>query len=104
MKIQRFKDSKIKKIMRKRYKIIVSGKVQGVFFRAGAKDMADSFGLTGHARNLPSGEVEIMVEGEDSALEKFVDWLYVGPERAKVEDVVVESQEIGGGLNGFGVK
>lgn len=97
-------DSKIKKIMRKRYKIIVSGKVQGVFFRAGAKDMADSFGLTGHARNLPSGEVEIIVEGEEKALEKFVDWLYVGPERAKVEDVVVESREFGEGLDSFGIK
>ncbi len=65
----------------------VSGKVQGVWYRAGTQDEAKKRGLTGWARNLPDGRVEVMACGEKKALDQLFEWLKTGPERALVSDV-----------------
>jgi len=66
------------------YAITVSGKVQGVFFRASAKASADALGVFGFARNQSDGTVYIEAEGEDAALEKFVTWCKTGPPMSSV--------------------
>ncbi|MCP1674970.1 acylphosphatase [Natronocella acetinitrilica] len=66
---------------------IVSGRVQGVWFRAGAREQAEALGLQGHARNLPDGRVEVLAAGPDDALEQLVVWLWQGTPRARVEAV-----------------
>lgn len=65
----------------------VSGRVQGVFFRAGAKRQADYLGLRGYARNMPDGRVEVLAVGEAAAVASLGHWLRRGSERAHVEGV-----------------
>lgn len=65
----------------------VSGKVQGVFFRAEARENARRLGLTGWARNLRDGRVEFMVCGDRDPVETFVSWLHQGTPLSKVDEV-----------------
>jgi len=76
--------------------IRVHGLVQGVFFRASAREEAIRLGLAGFARNEPDGSVLIEVEGEEDALDAFVAWCRRGPPRARVERVDVSAGEIRG--------
>lgn len=66
---------------------IVSGKVQGVWFRASTQRQAQSLGLCGHAINLPDGRVEVLACGETRALSELEAWLWQGPPNAQVTDV-----------------
>ena len=65
----------------------VTGRVQGVFYRAWTQEQADSLGVTGWVRNCPDGRVEAHVEGEESAVERMIEHLRKGPPSARVEDV-----------------
>lgn len=67
----------------------VYGRVQGVFFRTLAKDLADSLGITGSARNNPDGTVYIETEGEEELLKKLVTWCHRGPTLAQVDKVEI---------------
>lgn len=69
--------------------IIVTGKVQGVFFRATAKKTAISFGLGGWVKNTAKGDVEMLVSGPDEKLAEFEEWCKIGPSHAQVEEVIV---------------
>ncbi len=71
--------------MIKTYSVRVTGKVQGVFFRASARQKADDLGLPGFARNQPDGSVYIEVEGEEDDLEEFFHWCQRGPQHARVD-------------------
>jgi acylphosphatase len=71
-------------------KAIVHGQVQGVYFRAFTTQQAENLGLTGYARNLPTGEVEVYAEGDKAQLEQLVEYLQEGPPAAKVDEVVTE--------------
>ncbi len=73
--------------------IKVKGKVQGVFYRATAKKVALASGLAGWVKNTVDEEVEIMVTGEDKALEAFAVWCKSGPPKAEVTEVIVTSVE-----------
>lgn len=66
---------------------VVSGRVQGVFFRAATREQARALGLRGHARNLPDGRVEVLVCGEDGDVRSLCNWLWSGPPQARVSDV-----------------
>lgn len=68
----------------------ISGKVQGVWFRASTQEKAKELGLTGWARNLPDGRVEVLACGEPDKLDVLHEWLKEGPELARVEEVVRE--------------
>lgn len=72
-----------------RVHIWVSGKVQGVWYRATAVEKARELGLRGWVRNLPDGRVEIVAEGPRGALEKFIAWCHEGPPLAIVDEVKV---------------
>jgi len=78
----------------KHLNIHVSGKVQGVFFRASAKDEADQLGVRGFVRNEPNGDVYIEAEGEDDQLKLFLEWCKLGPNRARVENINVEEADL----------
>jgi len=68
---------------------IVSGKVQGVFYRANTQTKALELGLTGWVRNRSSGEVELTAFGTGDKLDELVAWLWIGPNEAEVKNVVV---------------
>jgi len=65
----------------------VSGRVQGVFYRATCVRKAQEFGITGFARNLPDGRVEVLACGEAAVVEKFLEWLWEGSPASKVTAV-----------------
>lgn len=69
---------------------LVSGRVQGVFYRATARDQAEHMGVTGWARNLADGRVEVLACGDPAAVDRFCDWLREGPPAARVTDVDCE--------------
>jgi len=68
-------------------RFIVSGKVQGVWFRASTRDQACALGLRGHARNLPDGRVEVFAAGDAAAIDRLAAWLRQGPPLARVEEL-----------------
>ena len=68
-------------------RFIVRGRVQGVFFRASTREQALKFGITGHARNLADGNVEVVACGASDALDELQKWLHRGPPSARVESV-----------------
>ena len=76
-------------------RFLVSGKVQGVFFRASTREQARRLGLRGHARNLADGRVEVVVAGDDDAVEALAQWLRRGPPMARVETVERSATEEG---------
>jgi len=69
--------------------VLISGRVQGVFYRASAQQEAMRLSLVGEIRNLPDGRVEAVVEGPREQIEDFVDWCRRGPPAAEVENVGV---------------
>jgi len=75
-------------------RIIVSGRVQGVFFRQEAKSVARNLKLAGRIRNVADGKVEALVQGEEENIQKFIAWCRRGPPLAKVEGVKVTWENI----------
>ncbi len=73
----------------KTLRIVVSGKVQGVFFRAYTKECAERFSIAGSVRNLGTGEVEIIAEGEDTTMSEFVAAVRKGPKAAHVKKIQI---------------
>ncbi|HLT91703.1 MAG TPA: acylphosphatase [Woeseiaceae bacterium] len=65
----------------------VTGRVQGVCFRDSARQVAQSLKITGYARNMPDGSVEVLACGAAAALERFQEWLHAGPPHARVDGV-----------------
>ena len=86
-----------------RRRVIVHGRVQGVFFRQTAKDQALRLSLTGFARNEPDGTVQIEIEGDEAALERFLAWCSVGPPAARV-DRVESGEGEAVGATGFDIR
>jgi acylphosphatase len=68
----------------------VSGRVQGVYYRGSAAQRARELGVTGYARNLADGRVEVLACGEDAAVEAFIEWLWVGSTASRVTAVEIE--------------
>lgn len=82
----------------------VSGRVQGVFFRAATREQALRLGLRGWVRNLRDGRVEVLACGEAAALEGLQRWLGEGPEMALVQRVETREEEVPSELEGFEVR
>jgi acylphosphatase len=76
-----------------RRRLLVSGQVQGVFYRDSCRREAEEKGITGSARNLPDGRVEVILEGAEDAVGRMVDWCRGGSDMARVDSVEVEDQE-----------
>jgi acylphosphatase len=73
--------------------LIVKGRVQGVFYRATAKDVADEIGVVGWVKNTEEGNVEIMASGSEEQIQKMIEWCKKGPRKAIVTDVIVTNVE-----------
>ena len=69
-----------------------SGRVQGVYYRGTAASRARDLGITGYARNLPDGRVEVLVQGSATVIEDFIQWLWIGSVASKVTAVEVRDQ------------
>lgn len=72
--------------------LIIKGKVQGVFFRATAKEKAEQYCIVGWVKNTRSGDVEVLATGEDENIQKFIGWCGQGPAQAKVTEVIVQEK------------
>ena len=70
----------------------ISGRVQGVFYRASTRQKATELGCAGYARNLPDGRVEVLAVGEPQAVQSLLDWLWRGPPASDVK--LVEVREL----------
>ena len=88
-----------------RRRLIVSGKVQGVYFRDGVRSrrQVELRNLVGWARNLADGRVEVVLEGEDDMVEEVIEWCGVGPPRAVVTGIEIFDEEIRG-ESGFEIR
>ena len=73
--------------MKKRYHIVIAGEVQGVCFRAYTREKAMQLNVCGYVRNLPDATVEAVIEGEEAATEKMLQWFYQGSPLSRVEAV-----------------
>lgn len=83
----------------KHINIKVIGKVQGVFFRASTKAVADQMGVKGKVKNEKDGSVLIEAEADQITLDMFLEWCHKGPEKSIVEQVIVEEGELQGYTN-----
>ena len=83
-----------------RRRVLVEGDVQGVFFRDECRKQAQRAGVAGSARNRSDGRVEVVLEGDEAAVERMVDWCRQGSSRAEVTGIEV-SEEEPEGLSGF---
>ena len=87
--------------MRVCVRCLVSGRVQGVFYRANTRRQAESLGIAGWARNLSDGRVEVLACGEPDAVARLKEWLWSGPPHAEVTGVECESMPVRD-FDGFG--
>lgn len=88
----------------KQAKLVISGRVQGVFFREFIKKSARRLKLTGFVRNLPDGNIEVMAEGSEEELNKFIAECRKGPLLAHVENIDVDYAEPEGEFDNFYVR
>ena len=74
----------------KKVRVVVTGRVQGIWFRASTYDKAQQLGINGYVRNLINGDVEFVAEGDDSEVDRLLQWARHGPPLARVDDIKVE--------------
>ena len=87
--------------MEARARILITGLVQGVFFRREITDLARRLGISGWVRNLPNSRVEALAEGEKTRIEELIRFCHVGPSGAVVRRVEVEWSDYSGEFRGF---
>jgi acylphosphatase len=87
----------------KRMHVYISGRVQGVFFRAETQRLAVGFNLTGWVRNIADGRVEACFEGKDENIDKMIEWCHIGPPAARVEEVLTEEEHYTGEFRDFSI-
>lgn len=83
---------------------LIKGRVQGIWFRASTKKMADSLGLAGYVRNLPLRRVEAVFQGPRDKVDQALAWCHEGPAAARVDEVQVSWQEFEAELTGFEIR
>jgi len=91
------------KNFQKRVHLVISGDVQGVFFRHHTNKEANKLGLTGFVRNLPNGNVEVIAEGKEQNLKELIKFCKKGSEGANVDKVQIEYQEAKNEFNTFSI-
>lgn len=83
--------------------VVISGRVQGVWYRANTKQKADELGLSGWVRNTAKGTVEAVFEGEETIVNEMIAWCWKGPPLAKVTRVEIKQKRRGGQFTEFSV-
>jgi acylphosphatase len=84
--------------------VLVSGRVQGVFFRQGTSEKAKALGLKGWVRNTEDGRVEAVFEGEREKIEKILEWMKVGPPLARVDGLEIKWEDFKGEFEDFEIR
>ena len=84
--------------------VLISGRVQGVWFRSSTKQKAEQLGVTGWVRNTKDGRVEAIFEGEENSVKSLIEWCHHGPPLAKIEKVEVKNQNFTNGFDDFSIK
>jgi acylphosphatase len=84
--------------------VIISGIVQGVWFRVNTKNMAEQLNVKGWVRNTKDGDVEAIFEGEKNAVDNMIKWCYKGSPLSKVKNVIIKSKSEPEGLDNFVIK
>ncbi len=82
-------------------RLLISGRVQGVWYRASTAQKATAMALKGWVRNLPDGRVEVLVQGEKQSLDALATWCHKGPPNARVDDVIVSQEPSTESLDDF---
>ncbi len=90
--------------MAQRAHVIISGRVQGVNFRAATQRYVQPLGIEGFVRNLPDGRVEAVFEGDDASVQQAIDWCHTGPPAAHVDRVDVDWQAPTSEFSGFAIR
>jgi len=90
--------------MKSNVHVIISGRVQGVWFRASTKQKAEQLGLKGWVRNAPDGKVEAIFEGDENQINEMIKWCHRGPPLSKVTNVEVKKQNLTNGFEGFSIR
>jgi acylphosphatase len=90
--------------MNVRVRLLISGEVQGVFFRSNTRDIARRLGLKGWVRNLPDGRVECAVEGEKEKVERMIGFCREGPPGSRVENLEIKWERPKNESGGFEVR
>ncbi len=86
----------------KTYRIIATGRVQGVFFRENTRKQAIELGIRGAVKNLPSGGVEIFAQGDENAIRMLADWCREGPGASRVDDLDITEKDVDE-MHGFNI-
>jgi acylphosphatase len=81
--------------------VVISGRVQGVWYRASTKKKAEELGLTGWVKNTPDGNVEAVFEGDASNVDEMISWCWIGPRLARVTDVKIIRRNASGEFTDF---
>lgn len=90
--------------MMRRVKVLISGRVQGVYFRLFTQNKAKHFAIKGYVRNLPDGRVEIVAEAKHPVIEQFLKWCHKGPITARVDHVEIIELQHDDLLTSFDIK
>ena len=90
--------------MKSNVHVLISGRVQGVWFRASTKQKAEQLSLTGWVRNTSGGNVEAVFEGDENLIQEMLEWCHHGPPLANVENVEIKNQEPTNGFDDFSIK
>lgn len=88
----------------RRVHLTISGRVQGVLFRANTKRQAELIGVKGWVKNLDEDKVEAIAEGNEEQIKKFIAYCKRGPDEARVNDVKIEDQEYKSEFRGFSIR
>ncbi len=88
---------------KQRVRLLVKGKVQGVFFRQALKVTAKKNNVNGWVRNLKDGRVEALLEGDDVDVSALVEWCHAGSANARVEDIDIKNEKYSGEFSKFEV-
>ncbi len=90
--------------MKLRIHVIISGRVQGVWFRAGTRDKAQQLGLKGWVKNIQDGNVEAVFDGEEKLVKEMIEWCHHGPPLAEVENVEAKKEQSSDDFDDFYIK
>jgi len=90
--------------MKSRVHVVISGRVQGVWFRASTRDKAQQLGLTGWIKNTSEGNVEAVFEGEEKLINEMLDWCRHGPPLSEVKNVEIKKRRPSNDFDDFSIK
>ena len=86
------------------YEIIVTGRVQGVWYRKYTQERANELGIRGWVKNTPDGNVLVVAQAEKKDIETFIDYLKIGPPLARVDKILTSEIHVSGDFDNFSVK